>query len=106
MTHYATARRIDVKDMIDQLRSELRSLLDETAGLTRDVRIDPEKKFISGKNTIRFKMLSDDTRIEIKERGTGKPVASLDLPVNFRIEFKDLFVKLDEAKVRLDNVQL
>jgi len=51
-------------------------------------------------------LTSDDTRIEIKERGTGKPVASLDLPVNFRIEFKDLFVKLDEAKVRLDNVQL
>ena len=42
MTHYATARRIDVKDMIDQLRSELRTLLDETASLTRDVRIDPE----------------------------------------------------------------
>lgn len=42
MTQYATARRIDVKDMLDQLRSELRSLLDETAGLTRDVRIDPE----------------------------------------------------------------
>ena len=25
-----------------------------------DVRVDPEKKFISGKNTIRFKMLKDD----------------------------------------------
>ena len=42
MTQYAAARRIDVKDMIDQLRSELRTLLDETASLTRDVRIDPE----------------------------------------------------------------
>ena len=30
-----------------------------------DVRIDPEKKFISGKNTIRFKMLSDDKRIQL-----------------------------------------
>ena len=28
-----------------------------------DVRVDPEKKWISGKNTIRFKMLKDDTRI-------------------------------------------
>lgn len=27
-----------------------------------DIRVDPEKKFLSGKNTIRFKMLKDDTR--------------------------------------------
>ena len=30
-----------------------------------DVRVDPEKKSISGKNTIRFKMLKDDTRIQL-----------------------------------------
>src|SRR5262245_14904028 len=30
-----------------------------------DIRIDPERKFISGKNTIRFKMLQDDTRIQL-----------------------------------------
>ena len=30
-----------------------------------DIRIDPEKKFISGKNTIRFLMLKDDTRIQL-----------------------------------------
>lgn len=30
-----------------------------------DVRVEPEKKFISGKNTIRFKMLKDDTRIQL-----------------------------------------
>src|ERR1035438_8736038 len=30
-----------------------------------DVRVDPEKKFLSGKNTIRFKMLNDDTRIQL-----------------------------------------
>jgi aminopeptidase N len=30
-----------------------------------DIRIDPEKKFISGKNTIRFKMLKDDTRVQL-----------------------------------------
>ncbi len=29
------------------------------------VRVDPEKKFISGKNTIRFRMLNDDTRIQL-----------------------------------------
>jgi len=30
-----------------------------------DVRVDPEKKFISGKNTIRFRMLNDATRIHL-----------------------------------------
>jgi aminopeptidase N len=30
-----------------------------------DIRVDPEKKFISGKNTIRFRMLKDGNRIQI-----------------------------------------
>jgi aminopeptidase N len=30
-----------------------------------DIRVDPDKKLISGKNTIRFRMLSDDNRIQI-----------------------------------------
>ena len=30
-----------------------------------DVRVDPEKKYLSGKNTIRFKMLEDATRIQL-----------------------------------------
>jgi aminopeptidase N len=30
-----------------------------------DVRVDPAEKFIGGKNTIRFRMLRDDTRIQI-----------------------------------------
>lgn len=30
-----------------------------------DIRVDPEKKFIRGKNTIRFKMLKDGTRIQL-----------------------------------------
>ena len=30
-----------------------------------DVRVDPEKKTITGKNTIRFKMLKDDNRIQL-----------------------------------------
>jgi aminopeptidase N len=30
-----------------------------------DIRIDPAKKLVSGKNAIRFKMLQDDTRIQI-----------------------------------------
>ncbi len=30
-----------------------------------DIRVDPEKKYISGKNTIRFRMLKDGTRIQL-----------------------------------------
>lgn len=30
-----------------------------------DIRVDPEKKYLSGKNTIRFKMLADGTRIQL-----------------------------------------
>lgn len=30
-----------------------------------DIRLDPDRKFLSGKNTIRFRMLSDDDRIQI-----------------------------------------
>ncbi len=30
-----------------------------------DVRVDPERKFLSGKNTIRFKMLRDGSRIQL-----------------------------------------
>lgn len=30
-----------------------------------NIRVDPKKKFLSGRNTIRFKMLKDDTRIQL-----------------------------------------
>src|SRR5579884_1964865 len=30
-----------------------------------DIRVDPEKKYVSGKVTIRFKMLQDDNRIQL-----------------------------------------
>lgn len=39
-----------------------------------DVRVNPDEKFISGTNTIRFRMLSDDTRIQ------------LDLYANLKVE--------------------
>lgn len=32
---------------------------------TLDVRVDPERRHLSGRNTIRFRMLSEDTRIQI-----------------------------------------
>lgn len=30
-----------------------------------DIRVDPDRKFISGRNTVRFRMLDDDTRIQL-----------------------------------------
>jgi aminopeptidase N len=48
-----------------------------------DIRVDPEKKFISGKNTIRFRMLNDDSRIQL-----------------------DLFANLDVDKIMLGAVEL
>src|SRR5262245_18432498 len=48
-----------------------------------DIRVDPEKKFISGKKTIRFKMLKDDTRIQL-----------------------DLFANLNVDKILLDSTEL
>jgi len=30
-----------------------------------DIRVDPDRKFISGKNSVRFRMLSNDTRIQL-----------------------------------------
>jgi aminopeptidase N len=48
-----------------------------------DIRVDPERKFISGKNTIRFKMLMDDTRIQL-----------------------DLFANLDVDRIVLGPAQL
>src|ERR1700744_4779878 len=34
-----------------------------------DIRLDPEKKYISGKNTIRFRMLKADDRIQLDLTG-------------------------------------
>jgi aminopeptidase N len=64
-----------------------------------DIRVDPEKKFVSGKNRIRFKMLKDDTRIQLDLydnlkvdkivqifEGAGKksqPSASLSIPLQY-----------------------
>ena len=35
-----------------------------------DIRVDPEKQIISGKNTIRFKMIENGTRIQLDLRDT------------------------------------
>ena len=55
-----------------------------------DIRVDPEKKFVTGKNTIRFKMLKDDTRIQ------------LDLYDNLKVD-RILFQRSEVRGQRSDN---
>jgi aminopeptidase N len=63
-----------------------------------DIRVDPEKKSIGGKNTIRFRMLKDDTRIQLDL------VANLNVdkillgptPLKYEREFGAVFVDFPE----------
>ncbi len=64
-----------------------------------DIRVDPVKKFISGKNTIRFRMLKDDTRIQLDL------IASLNVdkillgatPLKYTREFNAVFIDFPQA---------
>ncbi len=64
-----------------------------------DIRVDPEKKSIGGKNTIRFRMLKDDTRIQLDL------VANLNVdkillgptPLKYEREFGAVFVDFPET---------
>jgi aminopeptidase N len=64
-----------------------------------DIRVDPEKKFISGKNTIRFKMLKDDTRIQLDLT----PALNVDkillgtVPLKYEREFGAVFVDFPQT---------
>src|SRR5271154_5365926 len=59
-----------------------------------DIRVDPEKKLVSGKNTIRFRMLKDDTRIQIDLH----PDLNVDkilfgaTPLKYERQFRSLFI--------------
>jgi len=73
-----------------------------------DIRVDPEKKVVSGKNRIRFKMLRDDTRIQLDLydnlkvdkivqifEGTGKKeqqFAGLSIPLQYERDTGAVFV--------------
>ncbi|MGB0035230.1 MAG: M1 family metallopeptidase [Candidatus Acidiferrales bacterium] len=64
-----------------------------------DIRVDPEKKFIGGKNTIRFKMLKDDTRIQL-ELTTALNIDKILLgatPLKYDREFDTVFVDFPET---------
>jgi aminopeptidase N len=64
-----------------------------------DVRVEPEKKFLSGRNTIRFKMLQDDTRIQLDLHSALKVEKILlgDTALKFERELDAVFVDFPET---------
>jgi uncharacterized Ntn-hydrolase superfamily protein len=64
-----------------------------------DVRIDPDKKTIAGKNTIRFKMLQDGTRIQLdlySNLRVGKIVLA-GAPLKYEREYNAVFVDFPDT---------
>ena len=66
---------------------------------TLDIRIDPDRKFISGTNTIRFRMLEDDTRIQIDlyENLTIDRISLAGRELKFAREFNAVFIDFPET---------
>src|SRR5262245_34772051 len=64
-----------------------------------DIRVDPEKKFISGKNTVRFKMLQADTRIQLDLHSALNVDKILfgDTPLKYERDSGAVFVDLPET---------
>jgi aminopeptidase N len=64
-----------------------------------DIRVDPAKKSISGKNTIRFKMLQDGTRIQLDLTDVLKVEKILfgDTPLKYEREAGAVFVDFPET---------
>jgi hypothetical protein len=96
-----------VKDIFAQQSGAIRDMI---IGLVKDLvgRYDPA---LVGNLRTRIvengiELASEDIRLEMKERATGGLVAALDLPVHFRVNVDEMFVKLDSATIRLDNVNL
>lgn len=64
-----------------------------------DVRVEPEKQTISGKNTIRFRMLEDGAKIQL-DLQPSLAVAKIqfgDVPLKFEREFGAVFVTFPET---------
>ena len=64
-----------------------------------DIRVDPAKKSISGKNTIRFRMLKDDTRIQLDlyaNLGVDKILLG-QAPLKYEREINTVFVDFPET---------
>jgi aminopeptidase N len=78
-----------------------------------DIRVDPEKKFVSGKNRIRFKMLKDDKRIQLdlydnlkvekivqiveSTARKSRPTASLSIPLQYERDSGAVFVDFPQT---------
>jgi aminopeptidase N len=64
-----------------------------------DVRVDPEKKLVSGKNTIRFKMLKDDTRIQLDlwANLNADKIEMNGAPLKYERELNAVFVDFPET---------
>jgi aminopeptidase N len=64
-----------------------------------DVRVDPSKKFISGKNTIRFKMLQDGTRIQLDlfANLAVEKILLGTIPLHYERELNAVFVDFPET---------
>lgn len=78
-----------------------------------DIRVDPNQKFITGKNTIRFRMLKDDTRIQLDlydnlkvdkilftskgQRAEGKGEKTEGTPLKYKRDSGAVFVDFPET---------
>ena len=64
-----------------------------------DVRVDPAKKSITGRNTIRFRMLKDDTRIQLDLYANLSVDKILlgQVPLNYERELNTVFVDFPET---------
>jgi aminopeptidase N len=64
-----------------------------------DVRVDPDKKWIGGVNTIRFRMLEDDTRIQLDLYAnlTAEKILLGATPLKFQRELNTVWVDFPET---------
>ena len=64
-----------------------------------DVRVDPDKKFLSGKNTIRFRMLKDGTRVQIdlNHRLDVDKILLGSTPLEYHREENSVFIDFPET---------
>ena len=67
-----------------------------------DVRVDPDKKFFSGTNTVRFKMLRDDTRIQLDlyENLKVEKIVLGDQALKYERELNAVFIDFPETLKR------
>ena len=64
-----------------------------------DIRVDPDKKLVSGKNTVKFRMLQDDTRIQLDlyENLSVDRILLGSTPLKFERELNAVFIDFPET---------